>query len=167
MSERIREVEKAVAGSPALDGMGGEAIFDAIYREQFVSLLRVAYLLTGSKAVAEDAVHDVFVRCRDRLADLVHPPSYLRAAVVNACRSHHRRTQRRQPVSEEPAHLPVELLELRDALDRLSDRRRVAVTLRYFCDMDFEEIAVVLQCRPGTVRSLVHRGVNDLKGVLR
>src|SRR4051794_41672055 len=69
-------------------------LFAATYREHFAALVRVAFLLTGSNEGAEDAVHDTFLRCRTRLADLEDPRSYLRAAVVNECRSVHRRARR-------------------------------------------------------------------------
>lgn len=138
------------------------------YQACFAPLMRVAYLLTGSNAVAEDLVHDVFLRCRDRLDQLDHPPSYLRAAVVNACRTHHRHTARHGPLPDnEPDDLPDDLVELRDALARLNSRRRSAVVLRFYCDLDIDEIASLLDCRPATVRSLLHRAVNDLRGELR
>jgi DNA-directed RNA polymerase specialized sigma24 family protein len=53
--------------------------FDVVYREQFARLMRVAYLMMGSNAVAEDLVHDVFIRCSGRLDTVDDPASYLRA----------------------------------------------------------------------------------------
>ncbi|MGD9751603.1 MAG: RNA polymerase sigma factor [Acidimicrobiia bacterium] len=137
------------------------------YAELFDALAGLAFLLTGSRAVAEDVVQNVFTRCAARLPGLQHPPSYLRAAVVNECRTHHRRAARFTEQPDNPELLPIELLELRDALARLSERRRAAVVLRYFCDLDMDEIAQLLDCRPATVRSLLHRGVNELRGALR
>jgi DNA-directed RNA polymerase specialized sigma24 family protein len=63
---------------------------EALYRAHYPALMRLGYLFTGSNEAAEDVVHDVFVRAGGRLP-LDHPASYLRAAVVNACRSQHRR----------------------------------------------------------------------------
>lgn len=167
-------VYQAMGGMPVTEWIvdqphepgGGEAV---VYAEQFDGLVRTAFLLTGSRAVAEDTVHDVFARCAGRLDALQHPPSYLRAAVVNECRSHHRRAARfaEPPDDDATVLLPVELVELREALAQLSERRRAAVVLRYFCDLDVDEIAALLECRPATVRSLLHRGVNDLRGALR
>ena len=51
--------------------------------------MRLAFLMAGSNAVAEDLVHDVFVRVADRVESLADPGPYLRVAVVNACRRHH------------------------------------------------------------------------------
>lgn len=54
-------------------------------------MVRLAALLTGSHHLAEDLVIDAFARVGSRLGDVEHPAAYLRAAVVNAARSHHRR----------------------------------------------------------------------------
>jgi RNA polymerase sigma factor (sigma-70 family) len=53
--------------------------------------------------------------------------------------------------------------ELDDALAKLPYRRRAALALRYFCDLPDSEIAVALDVRPATVRSLIHRGLADLR----
>lgn len=153
-------------GTPATAGTwsGAEEAYAASYR----TLLRVAYVLTGSAQAAEDVVHDVFVSAAGRIAGLEAPEPYLRVAVVNRCRSLHRRQQRAPHLPPpEAAHLDVELVELRDALASLSDRRRTAVVLRYLCDLPDQEIADILKCRRATVRSLVLRGLAELREVIR
>jgi RNA polymerase sigma factor (sigma-70 family) len=150
-------------------GMAGEASPDdallaELYRDEFPSLMRVAFLMTGSNEAAEDAIQDTFMRCRSKLGALDHPPSYLRAAVINECRSVLRRTNRRATDYEtETNDLPTDLIELRDALCRLPDRQRAAIILRYFVDIPDAEIAAALSCKPSTVRSLIRRGVAKLK----
>lgn len=143
---------------------------DAVYREHYAGLVRIAFLLTASAPAAEDAVHEVIARCTHRVDQLDHPLSYLRAAVVNECRSRHRRDTRRSQVRPQLAavdvELPHDLVETRDALAQLTPRRRAAVVLRYFADLDDVEIAGILSCRPATVRSLVHRGLNQLREAL-
>ena len=142
-------------------------MFEALYRAHYPQMMRVGFLLTGSNEAAEDVVHDVFVRAQRHLP-LEHPASYLRAAVVNACRDQHRRTvlARRRAPSPAPAIMPRELVELRDVLLRLPVRQRAAVVLRYFCDMADADIAQVLDCRPSTVRTLVHRGLAHLRELI-
>ena len=141
--------------------------FATLYREHFPALMRVAYLLTGSNETAEDAVQDTFIRCRTKLADLDHPRSYLRAALVNECRSMHRRSHREPAFVREPEpHLATDLVELHDALARLPWRQRAAIVLRYFADVPDPEIARMLRCRPVTVRSHIRRGIAGLKEVL-
>jgi RNA polymerase sigma factor (sigma-70 family) len=144
-----------------------EVLFAEVYRDQFPALMRVAFLMTGSNETAEDAVQEAFLRCRSRLADLDDAPSYLRVAVVNECRSlHRRRTRERAVHAPSDERLPSELVELRDALDRLPWRQRAAIILRYFVDIPDDEIAETLHCRPATVRSLIRRGIGTLREVL-
>jgi RNA polymerase sigma factor (sigma-70 family) len=50
-----------------------------------------------------------------------------------------------------------------DALAGLEERRRTAIVLRFYEDLPDAAIAEVIGCRPGTVRTLVHRGLQDLR----
>jgi DNA-directed RNA polymerase specialized sigma24 family protein len=67
------------------------AAFDEFYADRFADAARLALLLTGDESVAEDLAQDAFTRLRPRFDALDAPWPYLRASVVNACRSHHRR----------------------------------------------------------------------------
>jgi RNA polymerase sigma factor (sigma-70 family) len=142
---------------------------ETAYREHFPALMRVAYLMTGSHVAAEDLVHDVFVRCSNRIDRLDDARSYLRASVVNACRRHHRREARlaaEAPPLAEPEPATADAVAVRRALMAMSPRRRAAVVLRFYGDLSHEDIAKVLGCRTATARSLVHRGLEDLRGAL-
>ncbi len=145
---------------------GSEIVYATAYR----SMLRVAYALTGSSAAAEDVVHDVFLAVGPRFAELREPLPYLHRAVVNRCRSLHRRAERRRL---QPLDIPAEsvidpgLVELREALMALPLRRRSAIVLRYLCDLSDEQIATALNCRRATVRTLVHRGLAELREVIK
>ncbi len=144
--------------------VGSEAVYATAYRD----LLRVAFVLTGSAPAAEDVVHDVFAKIGPRIDTLVEPAAYLRVAVVNRCRSLHRRTVA-APHPDTPADtvMDVGLVELRDALIALPIRQRSAIVLRYLCDLSEEEIAANLKCRRATVRTLVRRGLAELREVIR
>lgn len=159
-------VTGSAARSAAATSPGWGAAGD-VYVEASRMLLRVAFVLTGSAQAAEDVVHDVFVTAGPRIASLDDPVPYLRVAVVNRCRSLHRRTVAApRPDRVDDAVLDVGLIELRDALGRLSDRQRAAIVLRYLCDLPDEEIAGILKCRRPTVRSLVRRGLDQLREVI-
>lgn len=143
---------------------GSEAVYATAYRD----LLRVAFVLTGSAAGAEDVVHDVFAKVGPRIDTLAEPTAYLRVAVVNRCRSLHRRTVAAPaPDRATDAVMDVGLVELRDALIALPIRQRSAIVLRYLCDLPEEEIAANLKCRRSTVRTLVRRGLAELREVIR
>jgi DNA-directed RNA polymerase specialized sigma24 family protein len=150
--------------SPAnVNWSGAEAVYASAYRE----LLRVAYVLTGSGAAAEDVVHDVFCRVGPRIAELDNPGPYQRVAVVNQCRSIHRRLVRAPKFDTPDPVLDGRLIELQDALRALNERQRTAVVLRYLCDLPDAEIADLIGCRVGTVRTLIHRGLAELRAVIK
>ena len=156
----VHEVREEVSSVERVSWAGAEGVYTTAYRD----LLRVAYVLTGSGAAAEDVVHDVFCRVGPRIAELDNPVAYLRVAVVNQCRSIHRRLKR-APRPDRPPEIVLDtgLTELRDALQQLPVRQRTAIVLRYLCDLPESEIAGILDCRPTTVRTLVHRGLADLR----
>jgi len=56
---------------------------------------------------------------------------------------------------------------VRQALYRLSERQRAAIVLRYYEDLSEAQTAEILGCRPGTVKSLVSRGMETLRSAMR
>src|SRR4051794_32250759 len=140
----------------------------ALYRDEHVAMVRLAHLLTGSNAVAEDLVQDAFVSLHGVVETVDNPGAYLRTAVVNRCRSHLRRSrlEDRHPSVDRRVALPPEVDETWAALDRIPERRRVALVLRFYEDLSVAEIAEVMDCRAGTVTSLIHRGLASMREVL-
>ena len=130
--------------------------------------VRLATLLVGSPAIAEAVVQEAFASVRERWADLERPDAHLRTSVVNGCTGILRRRtieQRYRAARIEVAdsELPEQLIDLRGALDRLTDRQRLVVVLRHFADLPDEEIAEALDSRPATVRSLAYRALAALR----
>ena len=134
-------------------------------------MVRLAALLVGSRAVAEEVVQDAFASVSERWDGLDRPGGYLRTAVVNGCAQVLRRRSvedRHRPVPVEiPDEIPERLIELRAALDRLTDRQRIVMVLRYFVVVPDDEIARTLDVRPSTVRSLARRALAVLRKELR
>ena len=141
---------------------------EGLYEAGHAPMVRLAFLLTGSPEVAEELVHEAFVGLHRRWDRVANPDAYLRRMVVNACHGHHRRrgVERRHAPAPPPPVLPPEVDEVWDALGSLPPRRRTALVLRYYADLPIAEIADAMDCRPGTVKSLIHRGLASLKEVL-
>ena len=141
---------------------------DAVYREHFAGLMRVAFLMLGSNDAAEDLVHDVFLRCADRLTDLENPASYLPRVGRQRLPAGVQRRARLTGVMAEVAEIAPtsESVDLRRALLALSPRKRAAVVLRFYEDMSFDEVARALGCAPATARSLVRRAMNEMRGAI-
>jgi RNA polymerase sigma-70 factor (sigma-E family) len=140
--------------------------FDDVYRRESVAMVRMAVLLVGSHELAEEIVQDAFAQLYERWNRVDRPGAYLRTCVVNGCRrAHRRRRLGDRAVAGAPRPLPAELGadHLADALAALPARRRAAVVLRYYQDLSEAEIAEALGVRPGTVKSLLHRGLAQLR----
>jgi RNA polymerase sigma-70 factor (sigma-E family) len=141
-----------------------------LYRERYGPMVRLAYLMVGSTTVAEDLVQDAFARMHRHWDNAEHPRAYLRTAVLNACRSHLRRLALERAYRRHPSAVSdsvvAEADELFDALAALPSRQRAALVLRFYEDLSEADIAVALGCRPGTVKSLLHRGLAELRKVV-
>jgi RNA polymerase sigma-70 factor (sigma-E family) len=148
-----------------------------IYERSAPAGFRLAYLLTGDRALAEDLVQEAFLRFVGRLHHLRDPEAfhgYLRRTIVNLSKdAFRRRVVERSYVERRTAELreghtdrDVAAYEsMRAALLSLPQRQRAAIVLRYYEDLHESEIADVLRCRPATVRSLVARGLEALRRV--
>jgi RNA polymerase sigma factor (sigma-70 family) len=135
-----------------------------LFEASWTPMVRLATLLVGSQAIAEDLVSDAFERFAKVGTQPDEPARYLRVVVVNGCHSYHRR--RRLELMHRPAPVPGsedKPLELLDVLGRLSARQRTAIVLRYYVDLPEPEIARILKCRPGTVRTVIQRALLKLK----
>ncbi|MEV0155955.1 sigma-70 family RNA polymerase sigma factor [Micromonospora sp. NPDC050686] len=145
----------------------GEDVFGAAYERQFRAMVRFAYLTTGSAAAAEDIVQEAFVDLYRRRDAVTQPQRWLRRAVANRCTSWVRRRvlERRHAFAEPPPHAapPGEDAAVRAALRRVRPRQRAALFLRFYLDLPEREIAEALGCRPGTVKTLIHRGLAALR----
>jgi RNA polymerase sigma-70 factor (sigma-E family) len=154
---------------------------DELYRRHAAAAVRLAYLILQDRSAAEDIVQDAFVRLAGRLVHLRDPgafDAYLRRTVVNLCHSSLRRKKleraflkREMATTDETARWPRSSFEDREllwrALGRLSERQRVAIVLRFYEDLPEVQIAEILRCRPGTVKSLVSRGLGALSHEMR
>lgn len=146
--------------------------FEGLYRSELATIVRLAHLLTGSNAAADDIAHEAFLRVRHRWQSIENPGGYLRVVAVNLCRNWNRSDRRRIAREQRAAgaarshaddvdvDVDVELLAL---VDRLPFRQRAVLVARYWLDLPEAEIAELVGCRPGTVKSLASRGLDSLR----
>lgn len=149
-------------------GFDSAGAIDALFRERFDPMVRLATLLTGSVDTAEELVMDAFTRLAPRIDELDQPAAYLRTAVVNATRSHHRRvrTARAHPVTAPEAVADPELDELWQRLEQLRPDERACVVLRFYEDLPLADIATQLDLPLGTVKTHLHRSLATLRTLL-
>jgi RNA polymerase sigma-70 factor (sigma-E family) len=166
------------ARQPADSETAAEGV-STLYQQTAISLIRLAYVILSDRQAAEDVVHDAFCnlyRRWDRLADTEALAQYVRASVVNGCRSALRRrsVRNRKVMYELPAASAEaailgneERSDVVRAVDRLLGRQREALVLRFYLDLPDEEIARLMVIRPSTVRSTIHRALASLGETLR
>lgn len=155
---------------------GDEGAFAELFRRHEARALRLAFSLLGDRQAAEDAKQEGFLRAFRSLGRMhadVAFTSWLYQNVVWAARTHLRRAHVRHEVSEpdrDPAGLgacaALEGQELRatvvGALLALPPAAREVVALRFYLDLTEAEIARVLGCRGGTVKSRLSRALRRL-----
>lgn len=139
--------------------------FEDVYRHQWLGLVRLATLTTGSRAAAEEIVQESFVSLYRRWDAIEQPGAYVRIAVIHGCTDWVRRRQleRRHLRPRSPDEFSGAPEVLDDLLHRLSPRQRAAVVLRFYEDWSEAAIAEALGCRTGTVKSLLHRSIQQLR----
>jgi len=136
--------------------------------------IRLAFLLTGDRALAEDLVQDAFARLIGRLRHLRDPNAFwafLRRTIVNLATSHFRHRQVERAYLERLAAAPTAATNANDELDetmhlallKLPQRQRAAIVLRFYEDLSDVQTAEILRCSAGTVRSLVSRAMKTLR----
>jgi RNA polymerase sigma-70 factor (sigma-E family) len=139
----------------------------SLFSVQYVPLCRLAYLLLGDAARAEDVVQEAFLRTFAGWSRIRQPELaaiYLRRSLVNLCRSgiRHRpveqrgnaRTYRDETYSATGWEDDVASANtVLDAVRALPPRQRATVVLRYYLDLSEADIAETLGTTPGTVKS--------------
>ena len=163
---------------------GDQAAYAQLVRLHERVAFRTACLLTGSAGDAEEAAQDGFLKAwaalpRFRAGAPFRP--WLLAIVANEARTRRRAATRRagwtlraageervlglagSPSPEAGVLVRERTRELLDALALLPERDREVLALRYFLDLSEREIAAVLRCRPGTVKSRLSRATDRLR----
>jgi len=152
--------------------------FTAYMRDRGEHHLRVAVLLTGDWHAAEDLVQASMVklyRAWPKLQTDTDPDGYLRRIMVNTHRSWWRaRWRREMPAGDLPETVSADFTDgqalgaqVRQALQMLPQRQRAVLVLRYFADLPEAEVADLLGCSGGTVKTHTHRGLEALREILK
>jgi RNA polymerase sigma-70 factor (sigma-E family) len=148
--------------------------FEEWARARLPALVRFAAALIGDRGLAEDVVQEVLIRAYGgwhRIATLDQPEAYLRRMVTNEYLSWRRRWARVAPRSDvevagsvsDHADTYADRDAIRTELARLPRRQRAVLVLRYYEHLTDAEIAEVLGCPSGTVRSLASRALAALR----
>ena len=149
-------------------------VFDAFVRARHGALLRYGHVLTGDPHAAADLVQDALERTGmawSRVESKGDPEGYVRQVMAHRHISVWRRLRRERLVDQTPDaayDAPAGQVEdaIWDVLARLPRRQRAVLVLRYYEDLSEAEIARVLGCAPGTVKSQASKGLAALRAAL-
>lgn len=165
----LRLVQRALQGD--IDAWG------EIVRRYKSAVYGVALGILGNSADAEDAVQDAFIRAYENLHryDLQRKFStWLFTITANLCKNKLRRERFFAPLQglsqlrggEDPAETVAREERcswVQEALQELDEKYRAPLVLRYYGDLDYQEIAEALGIPEGTVKTRIHRGKQALK----
>lgn len=151
--------------------------FDALVELRATSLLRTAYLLTGDWGTAEDLLQTALVKTWfkwDGLRDTGAAEAYVRQVMARTYATWWRRKWRGELATGELPELPgrdayddVDSRHaLRRALAELPPRQRAIVVLRFYEDLSEAQVASLLGCSVGTVKSTASRALVRLRGLV-
>jgi len=136
------------------------------------------YFFGGDAVLASDITQQVFLKLFTRITQFRHESEFttwLYRLTTNTCIDEQRRRRRFSPFDEAAAGTPaaraagvpaaearfmrLEIADsVRDAIATLKPKLRIAILLKYFEELSYEEIAQVLNCSKGTVASRLNRG---------
>lgn len=172
--EESREIERAKQGH--------DDAYEALVRRYQQLAFRTAYLITGDAAEAEDAAQTAFIKAYaalDRFRAGASFRPWLLTIVANEARNRRAVTRRRpaltlsavadRPSGETTSSPEVMALaadqrrRLLEALNSLGEEDRAVIAYRYFLDLSEAEMAALLGCRPGTVKSRLSRALGRLR----
>jgi RNA polymerase sigma-70 factor (sigma-E family) len=154
-----------------------------LYQAHAVGMIRIALLMLGDRAAAEDVVQDAFLGLYRRWRGLNEPEkaeAYIRSAVLNGCRDALRRRSRRSrqdwvaavdlgepPSAEAMALISEDRRRILAGLRRLPVRQREALVCRYYLELSEAETALAMDVSRGTVKSTTSRAITALGRMFR
>jgi DNA-directed RNA polymerase specialized sigma24 family protein len=143
--------------------------FDQVYEAELMAVVRLAFLLVRSQALAEELAHDAFLRLYERFGSVDNPAGFLRTVVVRlSITAQNRARMERDRLTVVGGGAPSgggepEIDETWAALGRLSPERRTVLVLRFYADMPFGDIAAMVGCTAATARGRARRALADLR----
>ncbi|WP_260194438.1 SigE family RNA polymerase sigma factor [Actinophytocola gossypii] len=149
--------------------------FADFFSARFDATRRVAYAMCGSWVDAEEITQNAFVRVYARWAKirLDTVDAYLRTVVTRVFLDTKRRARAREQAFADvpdqavpPDHSSHDRLAMQAALMTVPPGQRAVLVLRYVADLSIDQVAEILGCSAGTVKSQAARGLATLRANL-
>lgn len=163
------------------------AELEQVYQQHRQTLFSLALTVTGCSGIAEDAVHEAFMRlCQLKVQPSGSLTAYVFAAVRNAAIDCRRRQQRQTALAESlfldsgkdagavsfaaessGPEVSERNAQLKSAIDQLDELTRQVLVMKIFAEMTFDEIGEVLETPSATVATRYRRAILKLEEQLR
>ncbi len=152
-----------------------------IYKYFYPKLYQYALKLTVNQAMAEDAVHDTFLylwQHRKQIGEIQSVQFYLIRSVRNACLKLIKKKNRLTHIDDVTTHIDLMILpselefknvnddvkkRIKEALNSLSARQREIIYLKFYNNLDYEEIGKILNINYQSVVNHVYKGIQKLR----
>jgi RNA polymerase sigma factor (sigma-70 family) len=147
---------------------------ESLYRDRFADFVGVSASIVGDREAGREAVQDAFasiVRSRRGFRGAGTLEAWVWRVVINSAKKQ-RRVRVEQPLEHVPssnggAPEPAESSEVGALVAALPERQRLILFLRYYADLDYREIARILDVKTGTVSASLHAAHATLRRSLR
>ncbi|MDP4145300.1 MAG: sigma-70 family RNA polymerase sigma factor [Bacillota bacterium] len=140
------------------------------------NLYRIAYAYCKNEQDALDIIHETVYKAYLNIRQLKHPEffnTWITRILINCAIESTRKSKKlillaeyevadKLIVDAEDEKL-IENINLYDAMDKLTDNLKSVIILRYFQDLTIAQIAQILECPEGTVKSYIHRAIKRLR----
>ncbi|TMU87007.1 sigma-70 family RNA polymerase sigma factor [Bacillus sp. BHET2] len=154
---------------------GDEKAFQDLIQIEKNKLYRLAYVYVKNEDDALDIVQDAIYKAFLSIKKLKEPQyfsTWLSRILIHSALDYLKKHRRVVPIEDMGEFFKIENLQLEDkldlggAIDRLDPLYKTAIILRYYKDLPIKEIAELLECQEGTVKTRIHRAINQLKSDL-
>jgi RNA polymerase sigma factor (sigma-70 family) len=143
---------------------------ESVYRERFAEFCSVAAAILRDRESGRDAVQDAFAKAVRNRRDFRRDGSldaWLWRAVVNTALSERRRADATDVIESTWTADRADGYDVREVIQRLPERQRLVVFLRYWADLDYQAIADALAIAPGTVAAALHAAHGSIRSSLQ
>ena len=159
--------------------------FGQIYDQYIDKIYRFVYLKVNSQEISEDVTSKVFIKgweaFRGQKAEIKNPGAFLYQIARNAVVDHYREKGRVKTVSDDAiseiadpgtgaqdkAILSADIDTIKKAIGKLKKEHQDIIIWHYLEDMPIADIAKLIDKPAGTVRVMLHRGLKDLKDIIK
>lgn len=166
--------------------MGNEIAFRKLYELYAEKIYKTAYMMTNDKVAAQDVVREVFIKVFKKISDLKYKEafsSWFYRITINSCLSYMSENSKVKVLFDENEfnNIPEERIyfnpednalerelyeEVMENIYKLPRLQRITIILYFYNEMTIKEIAGVMDCSEGTVKSRLFHGKKNLKEML-